>query len=128
MLTLRDVPPLAVFMGMGEPLLNLPSVLRAHTMLNECLGVGQRHMTISTVGVPNAIMKLATHKLQSTLAISIHAPNQQLREQLVPRYDSAGLSIAAELGEHIGACCLAVPSVLFSCIAQGTLLYSSEHV
>lgn len=76
----------AVFMGMGEPLLNLPSVLRAHTMLNECMGVGQRHMTISTVGVPNAIMKLANHKLQSTLAISIHAPNQQLREQLVPRY------------------------------------------
>lgn len=77
-----------VFMGMGEPLLNLPSVLRAHIMLNECLGVGQRHMTISTVGVPNAIMKLASHKLQSTLAISIHAPNQQLREQLVPRYEN----------------------------------------
>lgn len=75
----------AVFMGMGEPLLNLPSVLRAHTMLNENLGVGQRHITISTVGVPNAIMKLASHQLQSTLAISIHAPNQQLREQLVPR-------------------------------------------
>lgn len=73
-------------MGMGEPLLNLPSVMRAHTMLNENLGVGQRHITISTVGVPNAIMKLASHNLQSTLAISIHAPNQQLREQLVPRY------------------------------------------
>ncbi|KAL0020893.1 hypothetical protein WJX77_007989 [Trebouxia sp. C0004] len=73
-----------VFMGMGEPLLNLPSVMRAHTMLNENLGVGQRHITISTVGVPNAIMKLASHNLQSTLAISIHAPNQQLREQLVP--------------------------------------------
>jgi hypothetical protein len=79
----------AVFMGMGEPLLNLPSVMRAHTMLNENLGVGQRHITISTVGVPNAIMKLASHNLQSTLAISIHAPNQQLREQLVPRYSTS---------------------------------------
>lgn len=75
----------AVFMGMGEPLLNLPSVMRAHTMLNESLGVGQRHITISTVGVPNAIMKLAAYNLQSTLAISIHASNQQLREQLIPR-------------------------------------------
>lgn len=73
-----------VFMGMGEPLLNLPSVMRAHTMLNESLGVGQRHITISTVGVPNAIMKLAAYNLQSTLAISIHASNQQLREQLIP--------------------------------------------
>ncbi len=80
-------------MGMGEPLLNLPSVMRAHTMLNENLGVGQRHITISTVGVPNAIMKLASHNLQSTLAISIHAPNQELREQLVPRY-SPGLALS----------------------------------
>ena len=72
-------------MGMGEPLLNLPSTLRAHAMLNESLGIGARHITISTVGVPNAIMKLASHKLQSTLAISIHAPNQHLREKLVPR-------------------------------------------
>lgn len=77
---------LAVFMGMGEPLLNLPSVMCAHAILNKKLGVGQRRITISTVGVPNAIMKLASHNMQSTLAISIHAPNQQLREQLVPRY------------------------------------------
>ncbi|GJP45916.1 hypothetical protein CLOM_g5252 [Closterium sp. NIES-68] len=73
-----------VFMGMGEPLLNLPAVLRAHKCLNQDVGIGQRNMTISTVGVPNAIARLASHKLQSTLAVSLHAPNQQLREALVP--------------------------------------------
>ena len=73
-------------MGMGEPMLNLPSVLKAHTFLNQDFGIGQRNITISTVGVPNSIMKLASSNLQSTLAISIHAPNQRLREQLIPRY------------------------------------------
>lgn len=73
-----------VFMGMGEPMLNLSAVLAAHRCLNEDLEIGQRMITISTVGVPNTIARLATHKLQSTLAVSLHAPNQQLREQIVP--------------------------------------------
>ncbi|GAB4823741.1 hypothetical protein N2152v2_010787 [Parachlorella kessleri] len=73
-----------VFMGMGEPLLNLPSVLRAYEILNKDLGIGARHITISTVGVPNAIARLAARQLQSTLAVSIHAPTQALREQVVP--------------------------------------------
>lgn len=72
-------------MGMGEPLLNLRNVLGAVRVLTGDVGIGARHITLSTVGVPNAIMKLATHKLQSTLAVSIHAPTQPLREQLVPR-------------------------------------------
>ncbi|KAH8963060.1 hypothetical protein BDL97_05G132800 [Sphagnum fallax] len=73
-----------VFMGMGEPLLNIASVLAAHHVLNKEMLIGQRMMTISTVGVPNTINHLATHKLQSTLAISLHAPNQELRAQIVP--------------------------------------------
>eukprot|EP00271_Cylindrocystis_brebissonii_P018258 TRINITY_DN5095_c0_g2_i1.p1 TRINITY_DN5095_c0_g2~~TRINITY_DN5095_c0_g2_i1.p1 ORF type:complete len:694 (+),score=91.22 TRINITY_DN5095_c0_g2_i1:160-2241(+) len=73
-----------VFMGMGEPLLNLPAVLAAHRCLNKALGIGQRAITISTVGVPNTIRKLAQSRLQSTLAISLHAPTQLLREQIVP--------------------------------------------
>lgn len=73
-----------VFMGMGEPLLNLPSVMAAHLFLNRDLGIGARHITISTVGVPNAIAALARYRTQSTLAISIHAPTQALRERLVP--------------------------------------------
>eukprot|EP00250_Pteridium_aquilinum_P020066 c24687_g1_i1 orf=35-1303(+) len=73
-----------VFMGMGEPMLNLQNVLAAHRSLNEDVGIGQRMITISTVGVPNTIARLAEHKLQSTLAVSLHAPNQQLREKIVP--------------------------------------------
>ncbi|XP_048326166.2 uncharacterized protein LOC107413437 [Ziziphus jujuba] len=73
-----------VFMGMGEPMLNLKSVLEAHRCLNKDVQIGQRMITISTVGVPNTIKKLATHKLQSTLAVSLHAPNQKLRETIVP--------------------------------------------
>ncbi|KAJ3687749.1 hypothetical protein LUZ61_016913 [Rhynchospora tenuis] len=73
-----------VFMGMGEPMLNLKSVLEAHRCLNKEIGIGQRMMTISTVGVPNTIKMLASHKLQSTLAVSLHAPNQELRETIVP--------------------------------------------
>ncbi|GMI83413.1 hypothetical protein like AT2G39670 [Hibiscus trionum] len=73
-----------VFMGMGEPMLNLKSVLDAHRCLNKDIQIGQRMITISTVGVPNTIKKLASHKLQSTLAVSLHAPNQQLREMIVP--------------------------------------------
>ncbi|KAK1441458.1 hypothetical protein QVD17_07367 [Tagetes erecta] len=73
-----------VFMGMGEPMLNLKEVLAAHRCLNKDVQIGQRMMTISTVGVPNTIKKLASHKLQSTLALSLHAPNQKLREKIVP--------------------------------------------
>ncbi|KAK4431156.1 putative dual-specificity RNA methyltransferase RlmN [Sesamum alatum] len=73
-----------VFMGMGEPMLNLKEVLEAHSCLNKDIQIGQRMITISTVGVPNTIRKLASHKLQSTLAISLHAPNQKLREMIVP--------------------------------------------
>ncbi|CAL4959224.1 unnamed protein product [Urochloa decumbens] len=73
-----------VFMGMGEPMLNLNSVLEAHRCFNKELKIGQRMMTISTVGVPNTIKMLASHKLQSTLAVSLHAPNQKLREMIVP--------------------------------------------
>ncbi|KAG5121074.1 hypothetical protein JHK84_039414 [Glycine max] len=73
-----------VFMGMGEPMLNLKAVLEAHRCLNKDVQIGQRMITISTVGVPNTIKKLASHKLQSTLAVSLHAPNQKLRETIVP--------------------------------------------
>jgi len=73
-----------VFMGMGEPLLNLRGVMAAHRALNVDVGIGARNMTISTVGVPNAILKMAEYEHQSTLAVSIHAPNQALREKLIP--------------------------------------------
>jgi 23S rRNA (adenine2503-C2)-methyltransferase len=73
-----------VFMGMGEPLLNLENVLMGVRSLNEDIGIGQRSITISTVGVPGRIAQLAEYGLQATLAVSLHASNQLLREQLVP--------------------------------------------
>ncbi|KAK9827990.1 hypothetical protein WJX81_005819 [Elliptochloris bilobata] len=73
-----------VFMGMGEPLLNLRAVVAAVRFLNTAVGIGARHITISTVGVPQAIVRLAGHRMQATLAVSIHAPNQALRQQLIP--------------------------------------------
>ncbi|MEO1134735.1 MAG: 23S rRNA (adenine(2503)-C(2))-methyltransferase RlmN, partial [Cyanobacteria bacterium J06639_1] len=76
-----------VFMGMGEPLHNLPTLLKAVERLNGDIGIGQRHITISTVGVPKQIRRLASHHLQTTLAVSLHAPNQDLRSQLIPSAD-----------------------------------------
>lgn len=73
-----------VFMGMGEPLLNLDEVLGAVKSINQDVGIGMRSLTISTVGVPGRIRQLAEHHLQITLAISLHASNQALREQLIP--------------------------------------------
>lgn len=73
-----------VFMGMGEPLLNLDQVLAAVRSLNQDVGIGQRSLTLSTVGIPGRIRQLAEHKLQITLAVSLHASNQKLRTQLVP--------------------------------------------
>jgi 23S rRNA (adenine2503-C2)-methyltransferase len=74
-----------VFMGMGEPLLNLPRLLPAIQSINQDIGIGQRSLTVSTVGLPQKIRQLAEKKLQITLAVSLHAPNQPLRETLIPK-------------------------------------------
>lgn len=73
-----------VFMGMGEPLLNIANTVAAIKSLNQDVGIGQRCITVSTVGIPGQILRLAQHQLQVTLAVSLHASNQALREQLIP--------------------------------------------
>ena len=73
-----------VFMGMGEPLLNAENVLGAVRSLNQDVGIGQRSITVSTVGIPGRIRRFAEHQLQITLAVSLHASNQTTREQLIP--------------------------------------------
>jgi 23S rRNA (adenine2503-C2)-methyltransferase len=75
-----------VFMGMGEPLHNYESTLKAVRILNmpEGLRIGARHMTISTVGVVPGILRLAEEPLQVNLAISLHAPNDAMRLQTMP--------------------------------------------
>ena len=75
-----------VFMGMGEPLLNLDRVLEAVEALNDPdrLGLGARHITVSTSGVVPGIRRLTTLGPQFTLAISLHAARDPLRDVLVP--------------------------------------------
>ena len=73
-----------VFMGMGEPLINLPEVVAALKCLNQDVGIGQRSLTVSTVGLPGKIRELAQHQLQVTFAVSLHGANQTLREKLIP--------------------------------------------
>lgn len=73
-----------VFMGMGEPLMNLKNLVAAIQVLNQDVGIGQRNFTISTVGIPNRIGQLAAYQLQATLAVSLHAPNQSDRLALIP--------------------------------------------
>jgi 23S rRNA (adenine2503-C2)-methyltransferase len=77
-----------VFMGMGEPLANYNSLVRALRRITEPspsgLGIGQRHLTVSTVGLVPAMDRLAAEGLQVTLAVSLHAPDDELRDTLVP--------------------------------------------
>lgn len=73
-----------VFMGMGEPLLNEANVVNAIRSLNQDVGIGQRSITVSTVGIPGRIRRFGEHHLQVTLAVSLHASNQKVREQLIP--------------------------------------------
>ena len=73
-----------VFMGQGEPLLNLDNVLKAMKIFNESLQIGQRRITVSTSGIIPLINQLAEIDVQSTLAISLHAPNHDIRKQIMP--------------------------------------------
>ncbi len=75
-----------VVMGMGEPLANLDHLLEAlgETCDPAGLGIGARHVTISTVGLPAKIRRLAELGKQHHLAVSLHAPSDELRSQIVP--------------------------------------------
>lgn len=75
-----------VFMGMGEPMSNLDNVIRAiRTMTAEWgMAISARRITVSTVGLPAQIRRLAEIDLPVTLAISLHAPNDELRRQIIP--------------------------------------------
>jgi 23S rRNA (adenine2503-C2)-methyltransferase len=75
-----------VFMGMGEPLANYANVLQAIRVMHDlqCFNIGARKITVSTVGVPAKMRQLAQEDLPLNLAISLHAPNEALRKQLIP--------------------------------------------
>ena len=75
-----------VFMGMGEPLLNLPAVLTAISIFNNDRGlnIGQRRITVSTAGIIPGIKKLTALKMQVGLAVSLNAPTDRIRNQIMP--------------------------------------------
>tara|TARA_Y100001968_G_scaffold325280_1_gene366248 strand:- start:292 stop:1371 length:1080 start_codon:yes stop_codon:yes gene_type:complete len=87
-------PTHVVFMGMGEPLLNIHNVLDSIQCLTNDIGIGQRKITVSTVGIPNTLPDLARlaqerlGRVKFTLAVSLHAPNQELRELIIPSASS----------------------------------------
>ncbi len=88
-----------VFMGMGEPLANYDATVGALRRLHDALGLSARHLTVSTVGVAPAIERLAREGLALTLAVSLHAANDALRDELVPlnrRYPLDRLFAACE--------------------------------
>jgi 23S rRNA (adenine2503-C2)-methyltransferase len=85
-------PTNVVFMGMGEPLLNWPNVNTALSILNHAdgLGIGARHITVSTVGIIPGLLELARRPEQFRLAISLHAPTTDRRRAIMPiekKYD-----------------------------------------
>ena len=134
-LSVREVmdrrPSHIVFMGMGEPLLNSQAVLNAIRCLNDDLGIGQRRITVSTVGVPKTLPQLAELALatlgraQFTLAVSLHAPNQALREELIPTAHAYPYEALLEDCRHY----LAVTGrrVSFEYILLGGLNDAPEH-
>jgi 23S rRNA (adenine2503-C2)-methyltransferase len=73
-----------VFMGMGEPLMNRRGVFPTLAILNRGYGVGARRVTVSTVGVVPGIREMAAMPEQFRLAVSLHAPNHELRTKLIP--------------------------------------------
>ena len=73
-----------VFMGQGEPLLNLDNVLKAMKIFNENFQIGARRLTVSTAGIVPKINELANLDMQSTLAVSLHAPSHDIRQKIMP--------------------------------------------
>jgi 23S rRNA (adenine2503-C2)-methyltransferase len=109
-IVLRDpaeAPTNVVFMGMGEPLLNWPAVDVALTILNSAdgLGIGARHITVSTVGILPGLAAFAQRPEQFRLAISLHATTSAQRREIMPiekKYDlEAVLAAAAAFRKRI---------------------------
>ncbi len=87
-----------VFMGMGEPLANYDRCIRSVRRLHGDLGLSARHLTVSTVGIVPGIVRLAAEGLPVNLAVSLHAANDELRDELVP------INRRYPLTDLIGAC------------------------
>jgi 23S rRNA (adenine2503-C2)-methyltransferase len=82
-----------VFMGLGEPLANYSATVQAVRTINAEWGmnIGARKITVSTVGLPSQMRRLADEQMQITLALSLHAPNDELRKQIIPWAERVGI-------------------------------------
>ncbi len=125
-LALLDPPLRAtniVFMGMGEPLMNWKAVEHVLTILNDPkgFGIGARHITVSTVGVLPGIIALGERKEQFRLALSIHAPSDALRAQLMP------VNTKYPLADVIRAAANFDRRVTFEYVMLGGVNDSTEH-
>lgn len=91
-----------VVMGMGEPLANIERLLVALEVASspKGLGISARRITISTVGLPPAMRRLADKNTRYRLAVSLHAPNDALRNQLVPTNTKTGLAAILSEADH----------------------------
>jgi len=116
-------PTNIVFMGMGEPLMNWKAVDTALTILNspEGFGIGARHITVSTVGVLPGIVALAQRPEQFRLAISIHAPADDLRRSLMP------VNVKYPLADVIAAARSFARRVTFEYVMLGGVNDAIEH-
>ncbi len=125
-MTLLD-PPVrvtnVVFMGMGEPLMNWRAVGPTLTILNDPrgIGIGARHITVSTVGVLPGIVALSNRTEQFRLAISIHAPSDELRRELMP------INIKYPLAEVIEAAKAFDRRITFEYVMLGGVNDRPEH-
>jgi 23S rRNA (adenine2503-C2)-methyltransferase len=112
-----------VFMGMGEPMMNWKAVDPTLTMLNAPtgMGIGARHITVSTVGVLPGIEALAARPEQFRLAISIHAPSDALRRELMP------INVKYPLAQVIAAARAFDRRVTFEYVMLGGVNDAVEH-
>ena len=91
-----------VFMGQGEPLLNLDNVLNAIDIINSEVGIGIRKMTVSTSGILPGIKKLKEINFQANVALSLHAPNHEIRQTIMPIEKKYNIKdVIAELKELV---------------------------
>jgi 23S rRNA (adenine2503-C2)-methyltransferase len=91
-----------VVMGMGEPLANLDNLMQALAIAAspQGLGLSARHITVSTVGLPAKIRQFADHGKAYHLAVSLHAPNDRLRQQIVPTTEKVGLTAILDAADY----------------------------
>lgn len=98
----REVGPLrrVVVMGIGEPLLNLANLETALDAVRDEMGIGGRKITVSTVGFPGRLRRLAETKPRFQLAISLHTPFQEQRDELVPAMAGVPIEDVLDAGDH----------------------------